>query len=571
MAPAFPVMHAIRRHAGSTLWLQLLLVGALASVALLAVQVVRQGAVTREVSGRLFRDYGAVAAWSYREHLIAEMRAAADELLGGVNHGEGLHEAPGVPPVEWIGHSMRWDPACECHRPRRGPVPSRAYAFVLGADTLGVAVNHSPRPGWLGDPLPGASPADVPRSPDPAERRETNRILTAATRAVPRTSWGYLATVVATTGAPRLIVSRPMPTGWGDTVLYAVEYGERSMEELFGEVLASGALLPPTLLGGRANDEMLSLRVTLDDTLTLFERGVLAAAAPIETSRLDATFGRMTVAAQIRPELGEALFLGEAPSSRVPLLILLLVLALVVTVVAAVQLRREVRFVGERERFVANVSHELRTPLTQVRLVLDTLRLGRERDEAMRRSSIELADREVLRLQHLVDGLLRFTRGPRRDGATRAPQDLAQEARRVAAEFAPLAAPQGVRIEVGGDETAMVRAEPGALRQVLLNLLDNAVKYGRPGGAVRLEVANDGRRVRLAVSDEGPGFAPEERDRVLEPFERGLQAESRAAGGSGIGLTIVRDLVRSHGGEMRIEEAAGGGARVVVDLPAGAS
>jgi signal transduction histidine kinase len=566
-------MRTSRRLSGGTLWLQLLLIGALASVVLLGMLVIRQGAATREVSDRLLRDYGAVAAWSYREHVVAELRAAADELLGGVNHGEGLHEGRGVPPAEWIGHSMRWDPVCGCHKPRRGPVPSRGYAFVLGSDTIGVATNHSPRVGFLGDPVPDAPPRTVLTQLTAAERRETNRILTVATRRTPRTSWGYLATVARRGGEPsRILVSRPMATSWGDTIVYAVEYGTRAMEELFGGVLASGALLPPTLLGERANEEMLSLHVSLEDTLPVFARGTMRPDSPMEKALLDPTFGGLTIAAQIRPELGEALFLAEAPSSQVPVLLLMLLFALALTMVAAVQLRREVRFVNERERFVANVSHELRTPLTQVRLVLDTIRLGRERDEAMRRSSIELADREVLRLQHLADGLLRFTRGPRADGAPRVDQDVSEEARRVAAEFAPLASPQDVRIEVVGPASVMARVEPGAVRQVLLNLLDNAVKYGKPGGVVRVAVApGAGGGARIEVRDEGPGVAPRERERIFGPFERGAEASRRAAGGSGIGLTIVREIATSHGGSARVETADGGGARFVVEFPGAGS
>ncbi len=555
-----------RRAVGTTLWLQLLLVGALASVALLVLLVLRQGRVTEEVSERLMREYGAVAAWSYREHLVAEMRAAADELLGGVNHGEGLHEAPGVPDVHWIGHAMRWDPACQCHVPRRGPVPTRAYAFVLGSDTLGVAVNHSPRPGWLGDPVPEVPARARPLPPTPGERAATNRLLTAATRTHPRTTWGYLATLAGSGGETSLVVSRAMATAWGDTVVYALEYGPRAVEDLLGGVLASGALLPPALLRGRSNDEMLAIRVAHPEGPSLYANGPLLPVTDADVAQLDATFGGLTVTAQIRPTMREALFLAETPSSRVSYLLLLLLLAVAITAVAAVQLRREARFVAEREQFVANVSHELRTPLAQVRLVLDTLRLGRERDEEMRRAAVELADREVLRLQHLVDGLLRFTRRPSDDPMARVRLDVADEARRVVAEFEPLAAPQGVRVAVEASGPVLCEVEPGAVRQVLLNLLDNAVKYGRSGGVVRVDVTALPDGARIAVTDDGPGVGDVEATRIFEPYERGTEAVARAAGGSGIGLTIVRDIAHAHGGDARVERAPGGGARFVVDL-----
>jgi signal transduction histidine kinase len=113
-----------------------------------------------------------------------------------------------------------------------------------------------------------------------------------------------------------------------------------------------------------------------------------------------------------------------------------------------------------------------------------------------------------------------------------------------------------------------VRLQRGALRQVLLNLLDNAMKYGGDTTAVRVEVsqlAPGG--ARLQLDDSGPGVPTKERERIWRPFERGGAARTRAAGGSGIGLTIVREIAEEHGGRAWVESAPGGGARFVVELP----
>ncbi len=285
--------------------------------------------------------------------------------------------------------------------------------------------------------------------------------------------------------------------------------------------------------------------------------------------QLPLDFGGVRVKAQIRPEIGESLLIGGTPESRVPFNLVLLVLALGVTVVAAVQLRRDVRFTEDRASFVANVSHELRTPLTQVRLVLDTIRMGRERDEAMRQSSLDMADREVLRLQHLVEGLLRFTRGARQADVPRVETDVAAEARAVVREFQALATPRGITIEVTGVASAPTVMQRGSLRQVLLNLLDNAVKYGRDHAPVAVDVSMPpGAGIRLRVTDSGPGVPEEERRRIWKPFERGGQAQARAAGGSGIGLTVVRDIALEHGGDVWVEDAPTGGASFVFQLPA---
>ena len=485
----------------------------------------------------------------------------------GVNHGAGLHEGREVPSAVELGHGMSWDPECACHSPRRGPMPVRYLAFVLGSDTMGVATNYSIGPGWLGDPPPGAPRISPTRVLPRDELRWMNATLSTSSRENPRSRWGYIATVAPRGDSTRMFLTRLMPTTWGDTLVYSIEYDREAMEMLLRASLDEGTLLPPTILGERRNETAIALEVARADGAPVLRTAELPTDVEGDSTMLATDQGALRIRARIRPEVREALFLGDAPQSRVPLMLVLLLLALLLTVVAAVQLRREVRFSAERARFVANVSHELRTPLTQVRLVLDTVRLGRERDEEMRRSALETADREVLRLQHLVEGLLRFARGPRADDSPRVPTDVVAEAKRVAQEFQPLAAPRGMRIEVRGADAAMASLRPGALRQVLLNLLDNAVKYGREGAPILIDItvpAGDG--PRIAVTDSGSGIPKGDRERVFSPFERLAAAQAQGVGGSGIGLTIVREIAAAHGGNVRVEEGPEGGARLVFQL-----
>lgn len=233
------------------------------------------------------------------------------------------------------------------------------------------------------------------------------------------------------------------------------------------------------------------------------------------------------------------------------------------------QLRREARFARERAAFVANVSHELRTPLSQIRLVIDTLLLGREPDAERRQAALGLVDREVTRLQHLIDSVLRFTRGERvEDAAPLVPTDPAAEASRVVEEFTPLARQRGVTLTIVTRDAPTVLLDTSALRQVLLNLLDNAVKYGPAGQTVTLTVsATPEGGARFTVTDQGPGVPRSERERIWRPFERGAAAGARAAGGSGIGLTVVREIAERHGGSVGVQEAEGGGAAFRVDFP----
>jgi len=132
-------------------------------------------------------------------------------------------------------------------------------------------------------------------------------------------------------------------------------------------------------------------------------------------------------------------------------------------------------------------------------------------------------------------------------------------------EFRPLAASKKARMEVIATDAPPVSLRPDSLRHIVLNLLDNAVKYGPAGQTIRVRVAPAADGVEVAVEDEGPGVIENERDRIWRPFTRG--ARGTETGGSGIGLSVVREVVESHGGRAWVEAAANGGARFVVHLP----
>jgi len=196
------------------------------------------------------------------------------------------------------------------------------------------------------------------------------------------------------------------------------------------------------------------------------------------------------------------------------------------------------------------------------------LRLDREKDPVRREASLALVDREVTRLQHLVDTVLRFARGETESDTGREPVDVAAEARAVVEEFLPLARPRGATIVVQAPAAPVVLLRAGAVRQVLLNLLDNAVKYGPAPQSITVTVEALGTAgARLTVADQGAGVPETERERIWRPFERGSAATERAAGGSGIGLTVVRDIAERHGGRTWVDAAPDGGARFVVEFP----
>ena len=544
----------------------------LASIGITAFAVVdAQRAVRSQqaVTQRALREYATFAAWSYAQHLNETVMTLLRESLGAVNHGDDMHTNPRVPDASDLAHYLPWDVQCMCHRARTGPNPSTFFALKIGSDRLDVGVNHHPDPmnGWEVDrPMPAPLAFGFAGDYSPNEKQWLVDTLTRRIRRAGQPDHGYTLVVGETSDGPILTGYTLMPTSWGDTMVYGARYAPRALSGMLSDVLDGNGLLPSTFTKGRRNRDVLAIRVRDRAGHSLFD------SAPGLTSPLEAHIdlpgrsGSLGVDALLRPEVAGSLIIGGRAPSRLPFLFGLLGLAAALAVVAVAQLRREGELARLRSDFVSSVSHELRTPLAQIKLYLETLRLGRAKTEAEREWSLGHIDRETTRLHYLVENVLRFSRLGRGDGTAAQPAQLAEEVERVVDEFRPLATSRRVNIvtEIGARPTLPMR--PEALRHVLLNLLDNAVKYGPNDQTVRVSLAQQGQDVVLSVEDQGPGVPAREREQIWSAFMRG--AAARAKGGSGIGLTIVREIVEQHGGRCWVEPGAGpAGARFVVTLP----
>ncbi len=216
--------------------------------------------------------------------------------------------------------------------------------------------------------------------------------------------------------------------------------------------------------------------------------------------------------------------------------------------------------------FVANASHELRTPLAAILGYVETLEDPKAGgDEATRLRFLKIIRHEAQRMQALVEDLMSLSRieAIKHDAPTD-PVDLVALARECAGEVRE----RGEVIVTSNAESAMVAGDRGQLAQVLRNLIDNALKYGKPGGpvAVGLEVTPTG-RLAVTVHDEGEGIAPEHLPRLTERFYRADTSHSRATGGTGLGLAIVKHIVERHRGRFDISSRAGAGTTVSLILP----
>jgi two-component system OmpR family sensor kinase len=223
----------------------------------------------------------------------------------------------------------------------------------------------------------------------------------------------------------------------------------------------------------------------------------------------------------------------------------------------------------ERERaFMADAAHELRTPLTALSLQLGTL--ARAGSEAERAAAMKELGEGVQRAIRLVEQLLALAREAPRQSPPHTQVALEPLAREIVAELVPLADARHVDLGLSAAQPLTVSGDPDALRTLLRNLVDNAVRYSGEGGRVDVAVEADGAgRARLVVSDRGPGIPPQERTRVFDRFYR---RAGSGAPGSGLGLAIVKAIADAHGATLDLGDGPEGrGLKVVVTFAPGAA
>ncbi len=222
----------------------------------------------------------------------------------------------------------------------------------------------------------------------------------------------------------------------------------------------------------------------------------------------------------------------------------------------------------KQQQFVADASHELRTPLAVIKTNAELLL--RYPDRTIRDESVRLTNvvREAGRMSRLVATLLTLAR------ADAGQPELAAEdvrldglAAAAADQFRPLAEQKGVSLGVAAKESVTLRADRERLQQLLVILLDNAVKFTPSGGSVSVTCRRQSGQAYLTVADTGSGIPPEDVPRIFDRFFRGDRSRSRGDGGVGLGLAIARWIVESHGGRIKAESTVGAGTKIIVSLP----
>ena len=252
------------------------------------------------------------------------------------------------------------------------------------------------------------------------------------------------------------------------------------------------------------------------------------------------------------------------------MLVVLWIAALLMLLSGAQTLRASIAFAEQRSRFAASVTHELRTPLTTLQMYSEMLADGLIQDEHKRQEFQLTIKHEAVRLANLVENVLSYSRLEEgryqidtQQISCRQLIDSAQVGLECRAESAGLR----LEIDLGQAASALLMINSDVMVQVLSNLVDNACKYATGSEAVRLSASIREDRLRLTVADSGPGIPSRDRERLFQPFERGLDQSGSAQGGVGLGLALSRELTREMGGDLILEASQGPGCSFVVLLP----
>jgi two-component system phosphate regulon sensor histidine kinase PhoR len=231
-----------------------------------------------------------------------------------------------------------------------------------------------------------------------------------------------------------------------------------------------------------------------------------------------------------------------------------------------------------RQEFLSNVSHELRTPLTAILAFIETLEAGAVDDKEASQRFLSIIRRNATRMHDLIDDILELSAIEAGNVQVRAEQvELSPIVNDVIASLATKASAQGIVVSNGVARQAMIYADGRRLEQMLTNLVENAIKFNRENGTVKIGYESDlnsnpeslvtGQRSRIVIEDSGEGIPAQHLERLFERFYRVDRARSRDMGGIGLGLAIVKHLARAHGGEVSVTSELGKGSTFIIELP----
>ena len=409
----------------------------------------------------------------------------------------------------------------------------------------------------------------APALPSSRERESVLAALRAQLRRMP-TGWHVGVLRGSADLGGRVVLFARSPRTEGSPVVVAIATDSATLREFIVRPLLCNT--PLVVAGERTrgvhNDSLIALRIEDASGVELYRTSAPVDASIASTTRFPVEWGELSITAALRPQAATLVLPGGVPRSPVPMLVVLLTTATTLVGVATLLIWRMHELGRLRADFTSSVSHELRTPLTQILLYAETLEMGRQRSPAKRAEAIGVITRETRRLIHLVENVLQFSRAERSLTRLRLePVELSGLVAETVDAFGPVAATRGASVCLRLDGPVTAHGDADVLRRILLNLLDNAVRYGPTGQTVTVAVEREGEWARILVEDQGPGVPEHRRNDVWKPFVRLGEEGDASTTGCGIGLSIVSELVALHAGRRGVRSRPGGGASFFVELP----
>jgi signal transduction histidine kinase len=513
-------------------------------------------------------QYSSVAAWQFTRSAQREMQLAADATIG--SRVQRAIRAPErirgqlLTPADLRAAVGSTD--CNCQPPL---TVQTFFRWDVGAKDI-VAEGNWPEEDRRRLAARFATEARDPRDRQLAAERAGSAIHLPSDTLVTR--WLHagcdLLFDVDASGAPRLLaVVAQYDADHALRALYGAVVRLSDIRSVFVRALNRESLLPTALLSRSAQDSAIALDVVVG-TKKVFARGPLNTADFVAADSLGtATFGAL-VRVGLERATAERLLIGGLPRSRLPLIGLFLGLTLALLAIALRQMRRTSELTRLRSDFVASVSHELRTPLSLIRVYTETLIDEDSARPGHRSHFLGVILKESNRLSRLVENLLRFADLERRTmSVSMAPADLGPILAATVDDFRPLAESNAIQLEDDLESGVVAAVDAAAFRQMIFNLLTNAVKFSPSGGRVAVGLRRVADQARITIDDQGPGIPTAHRRRVFERYVRLADVSAGGAAGSGIGLAIVRELAHAQRMSVWIDDSPLGGARVVLSAP----
>lgn len=278
-------------------------------------------------------------------------------------------------------------------------------------------------------------------------------------------------------------------------------------------------------------------------------------------------FEGFTMTAAIDSSLAASLIIGGLPKSQIPQLLLMIGAALI-AMLTTLWLQRKTHLLNQqKEQFIARASHELRTPLTQIRLFAETLELGREKNLAKQQNYLNIIHRESIRLSQLVDNILHQQLIQQSQIKTHTERVQIQKfLTDLIAEQKILWQQKSIQVNFQSTDDLMVNTDPNLLKQILINVLDNAVKFGPDQQIIDIKTYTHNSFITIKITDQGPGIPESQINMLLQRYTRLSRDEHRGINGNGLGLSITNHLLQELDGQLHFEHPEIG-LTVVIKLP----